>query len=408
VLIERYGFLGGMATAGLVNPFMNFHVKGKPIIAGVFAEWIDGMRRRGGYLDQGRSGRNIFDPEAARTSALELCEKAGVQLLLHCVLDRALTEGQTITHAIMAGKTRVAVAARQFIDCSGDGDLAALAGAEFEFGRPEDGAAQPMTLCFRMKGVDWSQIPSNDQPKEQRDQGRARINELYEQAKAEGRIVCPRHNVLYFSCIQDDEIHFNTTRVVGRSATDSIELTAAEVEAREQVEQFVDWLREKVAGFANAYLSTTAAQIGIRESRRVKGLYELTEDDVLSCRPFADAIARAHYAIDIHNPSGGGTVIKHLPPDKWYEIPYRCLVPVAVDNLIVAGRCISADHVAHSSLRVMPICAALGQAAGTAAAMAIQKGCTPAELDAGQLVEKLVQQGQSLVPQAAASETAGE
>jgi len=401
LLVERYGFLGGMATAGLVNPFMNFHVAGEPIIAGIFAEWIDGMRRRGGYLDHGKMGRNIFEPEAAKAAAMELCRDAGVQLLLHSFLDRTITEGAKITHAICAGKTRLAVAARQFVDCTGDGDLAALAGAQFEFGRPADHAAQPMTLCFRMKGVDWSHVPNNQQLREQRDQGRAVIQKLYDTARNEGRIDCPRHNVLYFSCIHDDEIHFNTTRVIGRNATDSLDLTAAEMEARRQVEQFVSWLRDKVPGFEHAYLATTAAQIGIRESRRIKGLYELTEDDVLSCRSFADAVARAHYDIDIHNPTGGGTVIKHLPPDKWYEIPYGCLVPVGMDNLLAAGRCISADHVAHSSLRVMPIAAALGQAAGTAAAMAVRDNLKPTQIQAPKLVETLMQQGQSLAPQTA-------
>jgi len=398
LLIERYGFLGGMATAGLVNPFMNYHVDDEPIIAGVFRDWVDGMRRRNGYLDAGRCGRNIFDTEAAVASAFELCRVAGVQMLLHSFLDRALTEGRQITHLITAGKTRLATQARMFVDCTGDGDLAALAGAPFEIGRETDHATQPMSLCFNMKGVDWSQLPTSEDESDLRDRRRAHMQELYDRAKAAGRIECPRHNVLFFSCVQDDEIHFNTTRVVGRDATDSLDLTAAELEGRRQAEQFASWLQDEVPGFANAYLSVTAAQIGIRESRRVKGLYELTEDDVLSCRKFADGIARANYAIDIHNPTGSGTEIKRLPPDDWYEIPYRCLVPQNMRNLLVAGRCISADHVAHSSLRVMPIAAAVGEAAGTAAAMAVRQNTAPAELDTTALIRQLIEQGQSLVP----------
>ena len=398
LLIERYGFLGGMATAGLVNPFMNYHVKDEPIIAGVFRDWVDGMRRRRGYLDAGKRGRNIFDTEAAMASAFELCRQAGVQMLLHSFLDRALTEGSRITHVVTAGKTRLATQARMFVDCTGDGDLAALAEAPFEIGRETDHATQPMTLCFNMKGVDWSQLATSEDESEVRDQRRAQMQELYDRAKATGRVECPRHNVLFFSCVQDDEIHFNTTRVVGRDATDSLDLTAAELEGRRQAEQFVSWLRDEVPGFASAYLSVTAAQIGIRESRRVEGLYELTEDDVLSCRKFADGITRAHYAIDIHNPTGSGTEIKPLPPDDWYEIPYRCLVPPSIANLLVGGRCISADHVAHSSLRVMPIAAAVGEAAGTAAAMAVRQNIVPAELDSTALVRQLVEQGQSLVP----------
>ncbi len=398
LLIERYGFLGGMATAGMVNPFMNYHVEDEPIIAGVFRDWVDGMRRRNGYLDSGRCGRNIFDTEAAIASAFELCHKAGVQMLLHSFLDRALTEGSRITHVVTAGKTRLATQARMFIDCTGDGDLAALARAPFDIGRETDHATQPMTLCFNMKGVDWSQLPTSDDESDLRDRRRAQMQELYDRAKATGRIECPRHNVLFFSCVQDDEIHFNTTRVVGRDATDSLGLTAAELEGRRQAEQFVSWLRDEVPGFASAYLSVTAAQIGVRESRRVRGLYELTEDDVLSCRKFADGIARAHYAIDIHNPTGSGTEIKRLPPGDWYEVPYRCLVPPSIANLLVGGRCIGADHVAHSSLRVMPIAAAVGEAAGTAAAMAVRQNIAPAELDSTALIRQLVEQGQSLVP----------
>jgi hypothetical protein len=396
LLIERYGFLGGMATAGLVNMFTDHHIDDKPIIGGIFTEWIDGMRRRGGYVDRTRKGRHIFEAEAARASALELCRNAGVKLLLHSVLDNVLMERSTITHAVAAGKTRLAVAARQFVDCTGDGDLAALAGARFDIGRKGDHAAQPMSLCFRMKGVDWSQLPNDEQSADDRQRTVARLQRLYDRARDEGAIDCPRENVLYFACVRDDEVQFNTTRVLGRNAVDPLELTAAELEARRQAEQFATWLRREVPGFEQAYLSATAPQIGVRESRHIRGTYLLTEDDVLQCRHFTDGIVRARYEIDIHSPSGGGTIFKSLPPGEWYEVPYRCLLPEGIDNLLLAGRCISADHIAHSSLRVMPIAAGIGQAAGTAAAMAAAHNAPPAELDPGQLIRTLKRQGQNL------------
>lgn len=393
-LIERYGFLGGMATAGLVNPFMPFHLKGEPMTRGIFEEWIDGMRRRGGYLDAGRRSRNVIDAEAAKASALELVLGAGVQLMLHAFVDNVLLDksGNKIQYVCLAAKKRLAATGKIFIDATGDADVAYLAGVPCDVGRDEDHAVQPMTLCFRMRGIDWSKMP---QPGDK--DARAALNALYDQAKQRGVIRCPREDMLYFQCVRDDEIHFNQTRVVGRNATDPFDLTAAEIDAREQVEKFAAWLRSEVPAFKDAYLSETAPQIGVRETRRVRGLYTLTGEDVVSARKFADGIARTDYPIDIHNPTGSGTTIKRLPADEWYEIPYRCLVPQKIDNLLIASRSISSDHVAHSSLRVMPPVAGIGEAAGTAAALCLKTGCKPADLRADVLVDKLIAQGQPLV-----------
>lgn len=393
-LIERYGFLGGMATAGLVNPFMPFHLHGEPMTRGIFEEWIDGMRRRGGYLDKGTLSSNVIGAEAAKASALELVLKAGVQLVLHAFVDNVLLDdaGARIEHVCVAAKQRFAAAGKVFIDATGDADVAHLAGVPCEIGREEDHAVQPMTLCFRVRGVDWSKMPARGNA-----EARAAMNRLYDDAKARGVIRCPRENLLYFQCVRDDEIHFNQTRVVGRIATDPFDLTAAEIDAREQIEKFVAWLVAEIPAFQNAYLSETAPQIGIRETRRIRGLYTLTGEDVLAARKFADGIARTDYPIDIHSPTGAGTVIKRLPAGEWYEIPYRCLVPQKVENLLMACRAISSDHVAHSSLRVMPPVAGLGEAAGTAAAMCLKKGCRPCELRGEELVDQLIRQGQPLI-----------
>lgn len=179
--------------------------------------------------------------------------------------------------------------------------------------------------------------------------------------------------------------HFNTTRVTQRDATDTRDMTAAELEGRRQVAELLDLFKRRSPRFRDAYLIKMAAQIGVRESRRVMGEYVLTVHDVLEACKFADGIARSSYPVDIHNPTGAGTLIQRVPAGEFYEVPYRCLVPEGVDNLLVGSRCISATHEAHSSLRVMPVVAGIGEAAGVAAAWAAREGMLPREIDGARL-----------------------
>jgi hypothetical protein len=239
-----------------------------------------------------------------------------------------------------------------------------------------------MTLNFRMGGVEESRLPA-----------RPEINALYDAAKTRGEIHNPRENVLWFYTTRPGEIHFNTTRVVGKQAINAEDFTAAEIESRHQVAELVDFLRKKVPGFERSYLTTTGMQVGARESRRVLGDYLLTVEDVLQVRDFADGIARGCYTVDIHNPAGTGTEIHHLPPGKSYAIPYRCLTPRGWGNLLVTGRPISADHGAHASLRVMPIAMNLGEAAGGAAARAAQGTGQVRAVEVEALRERLRQRG---------------
>ncbi|MGB9620617.1 MAG: FAD-dependent oxidoreductase, partial [Armatimonadota bacterium] len=225
---------------------------------------------------------------------------------------------------------------------------------------------------------------------------REEINRLYRAAQEQGRVVCPREDVLFFRTTREGEVHFNTTRVVRADGTRSEDLTRAEIESRRQVRQMVDFLRADVPGFEQAYLQLTGTQIGVRETRRIVGEYVLTAEDVLGARKFEDCVARGSYPIDIHDPAGGGTVIKHLPPGESYDVPYRCLVPLGIGNLLVAGRPISSTHEAHSSLRVMPIACAVGEAAGTAAALCVRFGVAPRALDTRRLQSTLIAQGANL------------
>ncbi|MFO8080045.1 MAG: FAD-dependent oxidoreductase [Armatimonadota bacterium] len=383
LLIERYGFLGGMATAGLVNPFMPWVAGGKPIIRGLFERITERLDDYGGWGGPRRA--SAFDEEMFKFVAEDLCEEAGVRLQLHTMLaDVDAGDGKVDRIATLSKSGLRAVEGEIFIDGTGDGDLAAWAGADVEIGREEDGHCQPMTLCFRMMNVDIDRMPARED-----------INELYDAAKDRGEIDNPRENVLLFYTTHEDEVHFNTTRVVKHDATNAEDMTEAELIGRRQVRQMVRFLINEVAGFENAWLEEMAPQIGIRESRRVMGDHVLDVDEVLAAEKFADGIARGSYSVDIHNPAGTGTVIKRLPPGEAYDIPYRCLTPRGFDNMLIAARCISSDHGAHSSLRVMPIVMAIGEAAGCAAEMALEDGDVRA-VDTDALRETLVGRGASI------------
>jgi hypothetical protein len=382
LLIERYGFLGGMATAGLVNPFMSWHAGGEPLVAGIFQEMLDRMAVKGGFAAP--RAPHAFDPEVFKLAADEMCAQAGVQVRLHSLLATVRSQGAKTTSISTEGKSgRERWGADIFVDCTGDADLAFRAGVPCDFGREGDRLAQPMTLNFRMAEVQVERMPSA-----------AEINRLFHQAKAEGRLSCPRENVLWFRTTRPGVVHFNTTRVTGKSGVDAEDLTAAENEARRQAHEIARFLVSDVPGFERAYLQQTGTQIGVRESRRIRGDYVLTEEDVISARKFPDGIARCNYPIDIHNPAGSGTVIREVPEGDYYEIPYRCLLPLGMENLLVAGRCVSATHEGQSSLRVMPQCFAMGEAAGTAAALALHQGITPRQLSASALRDALREQGQ--------------
>ncbi|MNI21660.1 FAD dependent oxidoreductase [compost metagenome] len=268
------------------------------------------------------------------------------------------------------------------MDATGDADLAALAGAMVEKGRAVDSLSQPMTLNFRMANVDMERL-----------QTREEITALYKEAKKRGEIDCPRENVLWFYANQPGVIHFNTTRVLRKDATNPWELTEAEIEGRRQVQQLVSFLKKEVPGFEESYLQTTAPQIGVRESRRIIGEYMLTAEELLASCRFEDVIARGAYPVDIHNPDGEGTILKHLPEGEWYDIPFRTLVPKKIENLLVGGRPISATHEAHSAIRVQPIAMAIGQAAGIAAALCANEQVLPRELDVRKVQEALTGQG---------------
>jgi hypothetical protein len=373
LLVERYGFLGGMATAGLVNPFMPYKVEGRKLTSAVFNEWLDRLEAMGALA----MGGQVFDDEELKIVLDRLIQDYGVDMLLHSTFVGLDMDGQRIDRVHTMGKSgRIDLRGTVYVDSTGDGDLAAQAGAPIEMGRSQDNLCQPMTLCFRIGGVS-GEPGVHDLRKE--------LTEIYLEAKAAGEVTNPREDILIFATLVPHIFHFNTTRVLQRDATDTLDMTAAEVEGRRQVAELLDLFRRRSPRFKDAYLVKMAAQIGVRESRRVMGEYVLNVDDVLEACKYKDGISRSRYPVDIHSPTGEGTVIQRLPPGEYYEVPYRCLVPQGVDNLLIGARCISSTHEAHSSLRVMPVVAGIGEAAGVAAAWAAQGGILPREVDGAKL-----------------------
>ncbi len=388
LLVERYGCLGGMAVFGEVSPFMRSHVNDRALDRPVYVDWCRQMRL---YRSEEVNRKIPFDEnyaagmvskDEAMLAMEDLLLEAGARIIYHHTLVDVIMEDGRIAAAVFHSKSGYcAVQAKIYIDSTGDGDLAVLAGAPFEFGN-EDGFCQPMTTCFKLAGVDRSRMPD-----------RAGINVIYDKIKAEGKIECPRENVLWFLTPDEDVIHFNTTRIIKKSAVNGLELSEAEIEGRRQVRQFVDFLRRYVPGFEQARIHSIAHHVGVRESRRILGLVYQTAEDFKTAAKYPDGVVKANYPIDIHNPSGTGTVMQHMELNNWYEIRYGTLVPRNSRNLLMGCRSISLDHALHSSARVMPPVCSIGQAAGMAAALCVKKNAQPSELDGVEVRRELAAAG---------------
>lgn len=420
LLVERYGFLGGTATAAMVGPWMTFHSGSKRIVGGIAQEIVDRLVRKGGSPGHLHDSSDYvstitpFDPEIHKAVLFEMMQEAGVDLLLHGYFLRALLRAQD--DEMQAPEVDGAVFAtvggeREYratftIDTTADAYVAASAGVATQQG-DERGRVQPASLMFRLSHVDLSKTATyvRMHPDQMRTSLKAHerlapamtavagLYDLWHDALAHGEVSVPRELVSFFISPYPDEVTVNMTRVTNVDPLDPDDLTRAEVEARKQVMQLLEFFRSRVPGFEEARIAATGTQIGIRESRRIVGEYTLTRDDVLQGRRFDDAVARSAYPIDIHNPSGSGTTTHRLPAGESYEIPYRCMVPQHVDRLLVAGRCISTTHEALASTRLTPTVMTLGQAAGTAAALAKQTGKRLRSIDTQALRRALMDDG---------------
>ncbi len=410
----------------MVGPWMTFHSGTERIVGGIAQEIVERLVARGGspghIVDASDYVATItpFDPEMHKALLFEMMRESGVRLLLHAYFLDAITgtasSGDGGAHATSVTGARVATVGglREYvatvtIDASADAYVAASAGVTVQQGDAR-GRVQPASLMFRLSHVDLAEtaryLRENESemrtslPPEARDASAlsavAGLHALWKRARERGDIDIPRELVSFFISPYPDEVTVNMSRVTGIDPLDPDDLTRAEVEARAQVMALLGFFRRDVPGFANARIAATGTQIGIRESRRIVGLYTLTGDDVLQARAFEDAVARSAYPIDIHNPAGAGTTTFRLPPGASYEIPYRCLVPAEVDGLLVAGRCISTTHEALASTRLTPTVMTLGQAAGTSAAQCVATGRCPRDIDVPALRAMLTRDGVDL------------
>ena len=407
LLIESYGFLGGMGTAAGVTNFCGLHanVHGtiQRVVHGVADDLLDRMERLGGLKEPhalfgGKIAAQAYDNAALKVASDDLVLGSGAQLLFHTrVVGLVMKDPSAIRAVLIETRSgRYAVLANTFIDCTGDGDLAAQAGAPFEKGTDGHDMMSPSTM-FRVGGVDAARVGSDY----------SQFDRLMAEAEAQGRRF-PRKTPIIRPQKNPGEWRANVTQLSNPDgspvdATDARQLSAAEVQGRRQIVDFFQFLRESAPGFENAYLLEIAPQVGVRETRRIVGEYQLTEEDVLGCASFADSIGVNGWMVEEHVAGNIRFKWQDIPHCRGFNhLPYRMLLPLGVDNLLVAGRCASMTHGGQSAARVSGACFAMGQAAGAAAALAIGAGCAPRALPVAGLQARLMADGAFLDATAAA------
>lgn len=381
LLVERYGFLGGTSTM-VLDTFYGFYTPGercRRVVGGIPWEIVEKLTTLGMALERPNTyGAGIgvtYDPPTLQVVWEQTALDAGVRLRYHTFCAGVLSDAGQINGIIIAGKRGLGVIrARVFVDASGDADLCYWAGVPFEDAH-RSGSAQSMTTTFRLGSVDMDKARSIKKDELHRRMRAANLSGEYRLPREEGSI---HHTPI------PGVAATNMTRVANVDITDPAELTRAEIEGRKQALEYTRFLRDHIPGYENAYLMNFSTQIGIRETRRVYGDYRLTRADVLSARKFPDAVAQCGAPIEDHH-AGSDTRWEYVPNGDTYDIPYGCLLPQHVNNALMAGRCLSADHDAHASVRSMGQCMAMGQAAGTAAALAAQQDTPPRSLDIAQL-----------------------
>lgn len=393
LLIERYGFLGGMGTAAGVTNFCglhaNVHGKIQKVVHGVADDLLARIAALGGLNDPhlifGKIAAQAYDTAAYKIAADDLMAAAGVEVLFHALAAGVVMHSPDHVQALLVETKsgRVAIRARAFVDCSGDGDLAAWAGAAFDKGDGAGNMLYPSTM-FRVNGVDaarageaWKTIPP-----------------LMQEAEAAGRYQFPRKGAIVRPQKSGIEWRVNVTQLANADGqamdgTDARELSQAESLGRRQIAEVARFLKE-VPGFENCYIVDIAPQVGIRETRRVHGHYMLTESDVLDCASFDDTIGVNGWPLELHVKGDVEFRWPQIPESRGFnQLPYRMIVPPGFDNLWMAGRCASMTHEAQSAARVTGACFVMGQAAGTAAHMALQDGTSAQHIDVARLQNQL-------------------
>ncbi len=420
VLLEAMPTVLANITSGPLEAIMTFHDAESAVVKGIAQELIDlcvSMGGSSGHVpDTVGYCKTItpFSPEIAKVAAFEMLRNAGITLLLQTPVSDTVIEGKSLRYVIAQSRSsRLAIEAKAFIDCTGDGDLAFAAGCEFEKG-DEDGRLQPMTSLVHMGGVDYGKLldyvvknKSDFRLYEEqsfddcvRSAGKGVYKPLHlwgfqdmlERGFREGRLSLRRNEMHLMTGFYGSEAILNFTRCDG-DGTNAVERTQAQMSTVKQAYEIYIWLKETIPAFADSYF-VSIGTVGIREGRRIKGRYCLTEKDVIEGKLFPDTIAKGAFPIDIHKP--GGTSLECIRLNQSYTIPMSSLISSEVDNLLMGGRCICCTHKAQASVRITATSMATGQAAGVIAAMKALSGKPLAELNYGEVRKNLMNQNMIL------------
>ncbi len=411
LLIEATSLLGGNAVNSLVAPWMTFHKQQKRVVGGIASEMVERLVKSNdslGYVNDPLGFCETVTPvniEAVKALFFDMIKEENIDLLLNATVFDAKVENHTITSLKIMSKGQVKeFEADVFIDTTGDGELSVKAGAKYIYGRESDNLAQPMTMIFQVGHVDLGKLKQAmiDDPEdfvlsEDYDYSYIGISGFFKKvskAKKNGDFDLPRDRVLLFEDVIPNSVTINITRIQKLNPLDPMDLTKAEIQGREQIKKGFAFLKKYIPGFENSYISATPVSIGIRETRHIIGEYILNYQDIVSGKKFNDSVALSGFPVDIHSPDGQKLELPEVHLEEPISIPKRSLLVKDLDNLLVAGRCISATHEACASIRVIPTAMALGQAAGTIAAMAINKKQTIREIPTDLLQETLKKQGQ--------------
>lgn len=428
VIIEQYGYLGGILSLGM-NLLGSADAEGYWAMGGyprdIVRDLIKNQHATPPVKDSLFGSILAQDPEPFKIYLLRAAKQYGADLLFHTMFLDAETEDGRITKLTVANKAGISVIrAKYFVDASGDADVVARAGGEFVFGNGQDGVTQPVSNIFRVGGVDLSKLWDylEEHPEDRTvptgwsgqayDMDYIRntpgvhlmaFGNLIKEAKAAGDFTLPRNRLGIYTLPERDDVVINLTRVHGIDGTDPWDVSRAEAETQLQTYESLYFLRKYVPGFQRCYLANLPHQLGVRESRHIVGEHTLTRDDVLAGRDFDDQVGRGAYPLDIHDTGigakvlgakveGGGITLKYL--SRSYGIPKRALIPNGLDNVLVAGRCISADHEAAGSVRGQAVCMVSGHAAGTIAAIGAKSGAAAArDIPHREVQDVLLQQG---------------
>lgn len=413
ILADRNAMLGGMATAGLVGPFMTCYNDDatEQIVKGIFDELCLRTEARGGAIHPSKvegmtpyssyfvaSHRHVtpFLSEVLAVVMDEMALEAGVTLMYNVQLCDCIAEDGHIDAAVVSMKEGLAVIrAKTFIDATGDADITHMAGLPTILGDAETGDMQPCSLFFEVGNIDREKyIGELERRKAAGELGvpaKCCWSWLVEEGKRTGEWTIARDEIGNYEQNIPGRFKINCTRMANIDATDTQQVTQAMIDGRRQVQQIVAFMKKYVPGCEDIQVLQVASALGVRESRHIVGRYQLTVEDIMARKHFEDAICTFGYAVDVHNSTGGGVHFQCV--NDYYTIPFRCLVPVGCDNLLAAGRCISGTSGAAASYRVMPACVATGEAAGMAAAMALKDNVAPGDVDIEKLRAKLLENG---------------